>query len=138
MNYTLNDDIYNLMYSSSPKLKESALSKIKHINSLSSNIDSIFIYNKSDNSFYSSLDANLQTNYDDVMRNLLVNTKETFSSNFIPNKIKLTSKKGNVITKNNFSIILSNVSLPNNYSTDGAIILNLNADTLGKYFKTKL
>lgn len=131
----LDDDIYNLMYSSSPKLKKSALSKIKHINSLSSNIDSIFIYNKSDNSFYSSLDANLQTNYDDVMRNLLVNTKETFSSNFIPNKIKLTSKKGNVITKNIFSIILSNVSLPNNTLPDGAIILNINADTLGKYFK---
>lgn len=131
----LDDDVHNLMYSSSPKLKESALAKIKHINSLSSNIDSIFIYNKSDNSFYSSLDINLQCNYDDVMRNILINIKETFSSSFIANKIKLTSTEGNIITKNILSIVLSNVSLSNNTLPDGAIILNINADTLGKYFK---
>lgn len=131
----LDDDVHNLMYSSSPKLKESALSKIKHINSMSSNIDSIFIYNKSDNRFYSSLDINLQHNYDNVMRNILVNTKETFSSNFIANKIKFTSKEGNVITKNILSIVLSNISPSNNTLPYGAIILNINADMLGKYFK---
>ncbi|MCY6354611.1 helix-turn-helix transcriptional regulator [Clostridium sp. ZS2-4] len=131
----LDDNIHNLMYSSSSKLKESALAKIRHIHSLSYSIDSIFVFNKSDNKFYSSLDANLQPNYDNVMRNILIKKKETFSSNFIANKIRLTSTEGTVTAKNILSVVLSNVSISNNTLPDGAIILNINADILGKYFK---
>ncbi|MCY6371390.1 helix-turn-helix transcriptional regulator [Clostridium ganghwense] len=131
----LDNDIHNLMYTTSPELKKAGLTKLKDISSISSNIDSIYIYNKANNCFYSSLDIKLQPNYENTMETLLLNTKETFSSNFIPNKITITSKEGKTITKNILSIFLSNVASSNNKLPDGAIILNINADMLGKYFK---
>lgn len=132
----LDEDIYKLMYSVSPNKEKTGITKLQQINSISQNIDSIYIYNNHDDKLYSSLGTKFVPEYDKAMRNLLIsNTKTSFSGKFIPLKIEIASKKGNLLNKNILSIVLSNVSTSKNVMPNGAIILNINANIFSNYFK---
>lgn len=131
----LDENINNLIYPIKNKDNLVGLNKLSNIKYLSPYIDSIYVYNKFSDAFYSS-ESNLgsQMNYEIAMRNILKNNKETFTTNFIPNKIKFSSD-GKELHKNIFSIVLSNVKSSKDSLPHGAIILNINADELNKYFK---
>ncbi|KOA19146.1 HTH-type transcriptional regulator YesS [Clostridium homopropionicum DSM 5847] len=131
----LDDKIYTLMYSSSPITDNSIIARLREINASSPNIDSICVYNKATNILYSSLGTGFNPEYEKSMRDLLINTKDTFSGNPIPLKIDIISKEGNIVSKNIFSIVLSNLPASGDKLPNGAIILNVNADVFSNYFK---
>lgn len=87
----LDDKIYTLMYSPYPITDNSITSRLREINASSPNIDSICVYNKATNILYSSLGTGFNPEYEKSMRDLLINTKDTFSGNPIPLKIDIIS-----------------------------------------------
>ncbi|WP_159449969.1 AraC family transcriptional regulator [Clostridium massiliodielmoense] len=129
----LDEDIYDLMFSQSSNYKKNGISKLKHLNLSSSNIDSIFIYNKFDDKFYSSLGNPAENYYLPSMKNIIYKSKNTFTDAFIPSQIKINLKNNN-ITKNIISIAIL-TSKSSEKSLSSAVILNLNANTFSNYFK---
>ncbi|KGM97689.1 hypothetical protein Z968_02995, partial [Clostridium novyi A str. 4552] len=129
----LDEDIYDLMFSQSSHYKKNGISKLKHLNLSSSNIDSIFIYNKFDDKFYSSLGSPAENYYLPSMKNIIYKSKNTFTDAFIPSQIKINLKNNN-ITKNIISIAIL-TSKSSEKSLSSAVILNLNANTFSNYFK---
>ncbi|MCY6957490.1 AraC family transcriptional regulator [Clostridium brassicae] len=131
----LDEGVHTLLYSYNQKDTLSALSKIDNIRNFSPYIDSVYIYNKNNNSFYSS-EPNLasKSKYEYVLRNILKTNNETFTNDFIANKIEVSSNN-RTISKNIFSIVLSNVKSTKDSLPHGALILNIDANELSKYFK---
>lgn len=135
----LNEDVYNLMYGDQNKLDSiDENSKVIHINSLVPSIQSIYVYNNNNGNIYSSIASPTKINdfYDYEILNYLKNSSETFTSNLFPRKINVTLKNNLKYNKNVLSIMLCNSKNPKNDLPDGAIIVNLDADEIQKYFKT--
>ncbi len=132
----IDDNIYNLMYSSSksPDTYSMGILKLGQASSVIPLTQSIYIYNNNLKMFYSSVGINSSPDsfYDQDIVSLLRKSKSSLTSEFIPRKIKVPGRNGyaDVIT-----IILSGNELEYNGLPEGAIILNLNVNEFANYFK---
>lgn len=135
----LNQDIYNLMYlNKNGNITEIANPKIMQLTSSIPSIYSIYIYNNNNEKIYTSVSGEQKADsfYDREIIDILKNSSETFTSSLIPRRINLSSEYNSNYKKNVLSIFLSNSKNPKNNLPDGAIIINLDADEVEKYFKT--
>lgn len=135
----LNQDIINLMYSA--KNKDSLTSNNTRIVQLSSSnpsIYSIYIYNNNTENIYTSISGNVRIDkfYDHKVLNLLKDSSETFSSKLIPREIDFTTEYNSKYSKNVLTLFLCNNKNSRNSLPDGAIIINLDANEVEKYFST--
>ena len=132
----IDDNIYNLMYSSStiPARYAVGISKLGQASSVIPLTQSIYVYNNNLKMFYSSIGINSSANsfYDQDIVSILRKSKGSITSQFIPRKIK----HSNTATgKDVLTIILADSKLEDNSLPEGAIILNLNINEIGNYFK---
>jgi len=132
----IDDNIYNLMYSSSkvPSNLSVGILKLGQASSVIPLTQSIYIYNNNLKMFYSSVGINsLSTNfYDQGIVTILRKSNDSLTSEFIPRKIKNPNKNtySDVLT-----ITLAGNKLEDNSLPEGSIILNLNANEISNYFE---
>lgn len=132
----LDDNIYNLMYNTQKNSDNEAIGllKVRQASSVTPLTQSIYVYNNNLKLFYSSsgVTAAPKEFYDQEIVSILKQSNGSFTSNFIARKIHAPDKNSEV---NVLTIILANVKVSDNTLPEGAIILNLNADQIGNYFK---
>lgn len=131
----LNQDIYNLMYSTKTESATDASNpKIMQLTSSIPSIYSIYVYNNNTEKIYTSISGEQKFDkfYDREIIDILRNSSETFTSKLTPRKITPSPN----YSKDVLSIFLSNSKNSKNNLPDGAIIVNLDADEIEKYFKT--
>ncbi|MBW9172680.1 helix-turn-helix domain-containing protein [Clostridium estertheticum] len=132
----IDDNIYNLMYNSSkiPSDYSLGILKLGQASSVIPLTQSIYVYNNNLKMFYSSVGATSSSNsfYDQAIVSILRKSNGSFTSAFIPRKIKNPNKNtySNVLT-----LILAGNKLDDNSLPEGSIILNLNANEISNYFK---
>ena len=132
----LDDNIYNLMYSSSkvPDSHSAGVLKLSQASSVIPLTQSIYVYNNNLKMFYSSVGINSSSDsfYDQDIVSILAKSESPITSKFIPRKIKIPNRDA---TADVLTIILAGTKLEDNSLPEGAIILNLNVNELGTYFK---
>ena len=132
----IDDNIYNLMYSSNTSSNKHAMGilKLGQASSVIPLTQSIYIYNNTLKIFYSSVGINSSSNsfYDQDIVSYLKKSNGSHTTEFIPRKIKMPNRD---VASNVLTIILANNKLEDNGLPEGAIILNLNASEIGTYFK---
>lgn len=132
----IDDNIYNLMYSSSRTSSDYSLGilKLGQASSVIPLTQSIYVYNNNLKTFYSSIGVNSSSNnfYDQGIVSILKKSNGSLTSEFIPRKIKNPGKNtyADVLT-----IILAGNKLDDHALPEGSIILNLNANEISNYFK---
>lgn len=135
----LSEDVYTLMYGDKDTLTSiNENSKVMHLNSLLPSIQSIYVYNNNNGKIYSSISTPIEISdfYDHEILSYLRDTSETFTSKLIPRKINVVLKNNLKYDKNVLTIALCNSKNPKNHLPDGAIVVNLDAAEIQKYFKT--
>ena len=132
----IDDNIYNLMYSSSkiPSNRSLGILKLGQASSVIPLTQSIYIYNNNLKMFYSSVGINTSSNsfYDQDIVSILRKSNGSLTTEFVPRKIKNLNKHtyADVLT-----ITLAGNKLEDNSLPEGSIILNLNANEISNYFK---
>lgn len=135
----LSQDISNLMYGEQDKLSAiDESSKVMYLNSLPPSIQSVYIYNNNNGKIYSSISNSIDIKdfYDHEILSFLKDSSETFTSKLVPRKINTVLKNNLKYDKDVLTIALCNSKNPKNSLPDGAIIVNLDAVEIQKYFKT--
>lgn len=135
----LSQDISNLMYGEQDKLSTIAeSSKVTYLNSLPPSIQSVYIYNNNNGNIYSSMSNSIDIKdfYDHEILSFLKESSETFTSKLVPRKINSVLQNNLKYNKDVLTIALCNSKNPKNSLPDGAIIVNLDAAEIQKYFKT--
>lgn len=138
----LDEDISKLMFEANPDNSQNVLigtMKIHQAAALVPLISSICVYNHNNGRFYSSLEDAAHQSFvaDQDTIKLLRENNQTFSIKFIPRQID-SNAYGNQHRKNVLTIILSNVKSSRDNMPEGAIILNLDADSVENYFKNNI
>jgi len=132
----IDDNIYNLMYSSSkiPNNHSEGILKLGQASSVIPLTQSIYIYNNNLNMFYSSIGTSSHASsfYDQGIVSILKKSNGSITTEFIPRIIKTPNRK---IGTDVLTIILAGNRLEDNGLPEGAIILNLNVNEIGNYFK---
>lgn len=132
----IDDNIYNLMYSSSKGSSDHSveLLKLGQASSVIPLTHSIYVYNNNLKMFYSSTGINSSSDnfYDQDIVSILRKSSGSLNSDFIPRKIKTPNidSVSDVLT-----IVLASNKLEKNGLPEGAIILNLNVNEISNYFK---
>jgi len=135
----LSEDVSILMYGQQDKLGTvDEGSKVMYLNSLPPSIQSVYVYNNNNGKIYSSISnpIDIKDFYDREILSYLKESSETFTSKLIPRKINVVLKNNLKYDKNVLTIALCNSKNPKNSLPDGAIIVNLDAIEIEKYFKT--
>ncbi|MBM7871517.1 AraC-like DNA-binding protein/cbb3-type cytochrome oxidase subunit 3 [Clostridium pascui] len=133
----LDEQVYNLMfdYNSNSKLGFSPYLKVKQAAAMIPSIQSVYVYNRNNKMIYSS-DGNssyYSLFYDsDIMKRLKEST-ESLSSNFISRQITVPIN-GEEYKRNILTLILSNSKSDIDGNPYGAIVLNLDANSVQAYF----
>ncbi|SKA75383.1 transcriptional regulator, AraC family [Caloramator quimbayensis] len=131
----LDEDVYNLMFNNkSPSLIGET--KIKQAALKLPFVQSIYIYNYNTNIIYTSIGNSAKYNsfYDKEIIDIIKKNNETMSTKFIPRKIAI-SISNQKYQKDVLSIMLTNIKSTNESVPYGAIILNVDADSVQAYFK---
>lgn len=132
----IDDNIYNLMYSSSkiPANQSVGILKLGQASSVIPLTQSIYVYNNTLKMFYSSAGINSSSDsfYDQDIVSILRKSNGSLTSEFIPRTIKVPNRS---TTTDVLTIVLASNKLEDNGLPEGAIILNLSANEIGNYFK---
>lgn len=132
----LDDTINKLMYNSiaDPANESAGIYKISKASSVVPLTQSIYVYNNNLKKFYSS--SGMSYPIDKFYDQNIVSTLKQYNGNpklaFIPRKFKISSSVSDI---NILTIILTSTKINDVGLPEGAIILNLNANEIGKYFK---
>ena len=132
----IDDNIYNLMYSSNkiPAKQSVGILKLGQASSVIPLTQSIYVYNNTLKIFYSSVGINSSSDsfYDQDIVSILRKSNGSLTSEFIPRKIKVPNRSTSTDV---LTIVLAGNKLETNGLPEGAIILNLSANEIGNYFK---
>lgn len=133
----LDEQVYNLMfdYNSNSKLGFSPYLKIKQAAAIIPSIQSVYVYNRNTKMIYSS-DGNssyYSLFYDSDILKRLKESTESLSSKFISRQITVPIN-GEEYKKNVLTLILSNTKSEIDGNPYGAIVLNLDANSVQAYF----
>ena len=132
----IDDNIYNLMYSSNkiPANQSVGILKLGQASSVIPLTQSIYVYNNTLKMFYSSVGVNSSSDsfYDQDIVSILRTSNGSLTSEFIPRTIKVPNSS---TTTDVLTIVLASNKLEDNGLPEGAIILNLSANEIGNYFK---
>lgn len=132
----LDDNINKLMYNSiaDPANESAGIYKISKASSVVPLTQSIYVYNNNLKKFYSS--SGMSYPIDKFYDRNIITTLKQYNGNpklaFIPRKLKISSSASDI---NILTIILTSTKINDVGLPEGAIILNLNANEIGKYFK---
>lgn len=133
----LDEQVYNLMfdYNSNSKLGFSPYLKIRQAAAMIPSIQSVYVYNRNTKMIYSS-DGNssyYSLFYDSDILKRLKESTESLSSKFISRQITVPIN-GEEYKKNVLTLILSNTKSEIDGNPYGAIVLNLDANSVQAYF----
>ncbi len=133
----LDNYIYNLMFysNSNPSIISSGLMRIKQAVSMLQSVQSIYVYNYNTKMIYSS--SGTASYYslfrDNEIIQILNKENEPLSINAIPRQI-VVSLNGETYKKNVLTVLLINIKDDSNGMPYGAIVLNMDANAVQKYF----
>lgn len=135
----LNDDVYNLMFGPNTDVNEvsNGIRKISQASRELPSVQSIYVYNFETRTIYPSFGSpsNYSIFFDKDIEKLIKENTETMSTNFIPRKIDIDIN-GQKYTKNLLTLFLTNIKSNDDNMPYGAIILNLDAESIEDYYRS--
>ncbi|QCX33986.1 helix-turn-helix domain-containing protein [Caloramator sp. E03] len=131
----LDEDIYNLMFNNKI-LSLTGENKIKQAALRLPFVQSIYVYNYNTNTIYTSISNSSKYDefYDKEIIDIIKNSNETMSTRFIPRKININIGKQKYY-KDVLSVLLTNIKSTDKKVPYGAIVLNVDANSVQAYFK---
>lgn len=133
----LDEQVYNLMFDSNsdPELVSSRYLKIKQAATMIPSVQSVYVYNRNTKMIYSSdgISSYYSLFYDSDIAEIIRDASESLSTKFIPRQIKVPLN-GKEYKKNVLTVVLSNTKADASGIPYGAIVLNLDANTVQAYF----
>jgi two-component system, response regulator YesN len=133
----LDEQVYNLMFDSNsdPELVSSRYLKIKQAATMIPSVQSVYVYNRNTKMIYSSdgISSYYSLFYDSDIAEIIREANESLSTKFIPRQI-IVPTNGKEYKKNVLTVVLSNTKADASGIPYGAIVLNLDANTIQAYF----